>query len=178
MSKKRNRRLRQFEHIFPVLRPTAFELHELGYHDMTFAKKDAEDPTGRHKHLYVLTMASGRRTRVRIKLYLTPDQKHGRLEIEGSLMVEGRGNTPFTKINTIDGMWRFARMDGLCWCGKHPFTEEAAQENLRNALLRRVLMNQSRRRETRYYRCNHWGGVYHLTSQETYAAVPQQIEES
>lgn len=175
---KRKRRLKQFEHIFPTLRDTAFQLHELGYHDINFSKKEPDDLSGRYRHLYVLTVTSPNRTKIRIKLHLTPDQKHGHLDIDGSLMVEGRGNTPFTRIHTIDGLWRFARLDGLCWCGKHPFTEEAAQENLRAALLRRVLMNQTRRREIRYYRCNNWGGVYHLTSQETYAAAPRVSEEA
>lgn len=171
------RKRKKFDFVPDVLRPTAERLHDLGY-DITYLRKVSDCEGDQYSAMHVLDGASSASTKIQIKIHTTSGQDRGLLELYGSLAIQGGGNTPFAKIRTIDGLWRFAEMDGLCWCGKDPFTEEFAKEVLREALVRRVLLRQSRRKETRYYRCESWGGVYHLTSQETYAGTHREAEES
>jgi hypothetical protein len=171
------RKRKKFDFVPEVFRDAAERLDGLGY-DISYARKYSDRTDGVYLKMHVLDAVSASNTRIRIKIHTGSRKDQGLLEMQGSLIIEGRGNVSLQQIKTVDGLWRFARLDGLCWCGKSPFTEKAAQENLRAALLRRVLLNQSRRREIRYYRCESWGGVYHLTSQKAYAAVPQMIEES
>lgn len=171
------RKKKKFDFVPDVLRDTAERLHGLGY-DVTYVRKDSDRWDSSHSKMHVLDAVSSSNAMVRVKIHIGSRRDQGSLEMQGSLVVDGRGSTPLQKIKTVDGLWRFAELNGLCWCGKTPFTEKAAKENLRAALLRRVLLDQSKRREVRYYRCESWGGVYHLTSRKAYAAVPQMDEES
>lgn len=170
------RKRKKFDFVPEVFRDTAERLDSLGY-SISYARRASDCQGSSYLKMHVLDAVSSSNTMIRIKIHTGSRKDHGSLEMQGSLVVEGRGSIPLHKIETIEGLWRFARLNGLCWCGKYPFTEKAAKENLRAALLRRVLLNQSRRREIRYYRCESWGGVYHLTSQKAYAEVPQMSEE-
>lgn len=167
----------KFDFVPEVLRDTAARLNGLGY-GITYVKKKSDHP-GSYTQMHTLyAIDGGTHTKIRIRIHMRSGSKSGLLEMDGSIVIQGHGPSPYSKIRTVDGLWRFAGMRGLCWCGKIAFTEEAADENLRSALLRRVLQHRARRRETRKYHCGYWGGVWHLTSQETYAAVPQISEET
>jgi hypothetical protein len=153
-----------FDHFPEYFRGAAERLHSLGY-EVEFRKKPGDFTSSRYRDQVVLDAVSENMARVRITIHRTQDKEHGRVELAGSLRVGGQ-QIRFFDLLTIDRMWRFAELDGLCWCGKLPMSESEARENLDNALRERVLYKNRRRREIRYYRCHAWPGMFHLTSKD------------
>lgn len=152
---------RSYAHVPPYMRDAAVRLDSMGY---TVEYFNRPGPCRCHPKQHVIDAISANSTRVRIVIKVGIDGGTGQMELLGSLIIDGTQVKLFD-LETPERFWRFVELDGLCWCGKKPMYEEGARDSLDKALLRRVLMNQSRRREVRYYPCDLWQGVYHLTSQ-------------
>ena len=167
---------KKFDFIPEVLRDAAYRFDRLGY-KVSYVNEKSTHHGSMYLKMHVLEAKhEDTKTRIRIKIHTSSEKatsdSRGVLEMEGSLVIQGYGSAPLRKIETIGGLWRFAQLNGLCWCGKIPFTEQYAEENLRRALVRRVIKKKERRQEIRKYFCESWGGVWHMTSKEYYSPVP------